>query len=590
MPTPDVAARAATPLSTVLDDAVRFAAEGVGLRDAVRLGAELRALSTARAGRLVVLGEDGPTAARLIAALLGLPGLAATVRRLPRAHTTYRFGAQPRLVVTTRSGRQEVALGPDDSAVEDPAALMRAVDGRVLHVDVAVPAPVLRWFAVSHPPDVHRPGGSSDPLLTLTPDAVLAYVTSASVPLSAAEVEFLRRATAGGRRRSAVLLADVDGSAHRRDVAAVDAALLRGLDADAGLVIIAVGERDGAADVDEFRGWLQEAQRDRVRVADGVRLVRNVAAAVLAAEVDARPRPTGGSTSGTDPAAAATDLRLAEAAVAEVVRGSGTWLPRLGFEFTRLRSELSERTSQALVRLEQRYEQAIQSDVGNVTEELPTALLEDLRRIERAADDELVAQLEAVAQQFLGGRSPEFLPGGARASIAPPDVRVRLLDVSEMHVDRRAELFAGMGNFGSGRQSLSLVSTVATAASVPVALIGGAIGLGFWRLGRQSRLDSQGRVQASRWLKVQVAEAGRVVRYRIDQELNQAQLALNLAVRDFYERTGAEARAAVETARGRVTAAEAAHHEQAEREASRRARAQDLLDRVDALVGEGSRS
>lgn len=588
MSTPDPTVRSAHELPAVLDDAVRLTAEGVGLREAVQVRGELRALSTARAGRLVVLGERGRVAVEVIAALLGMPRLATTLRELPRAHTTYRFSAGPRLIVTTHAGERQVALRPDGSTADEPASILDGLTGRVLHVDVGVPAPVLSWFAVSHPPDLHRPGTSGDPLLTLTPDAVLAYVTTSSVPLSAAEVELLRMANARVRR-SAVLLTGVDSCAGWREVAAVDDALLRRPDPDAGATaaIIAVGERDGVSDVDELRGWLQSAQRDRTSLTDGIGLVRNVADTVLASPGDRRPRAGRGPS--TEPEDLAAAVRAAETDVAQVVRASASWLPRLAFEFTRLRSELGERSSQALVQLEQRYDQAIQSDVGGVIESLPVALLDELRGIERRTDDELVPQLEAVAEQFLGGRFREFLPGGARSSIAPPDVGVRLLDVSEMHVDRRAELFAGMGNFGSGRQSLSLVSTVATAASVPVALIGSVIGLGFWKLGRQSRQDSQSRLQASRWLKVQVAEAGRVVRYRIDQELNQAQLALNLAVRDFYDRTGAEARAAVEAARTRAVAAEAAQHEQMEREASRRARAQDLLDRVGALASAQTR-
>jgi hypothetical protein len=285
-------------------------------------------------------------------------------------------------------------------------------------------------------------------------------------------------------------------------------------------------------------------------------------------------------------AAADEELRLVEAQTASTARGASTWLPRLGYELTRVRSELGEGTAQALVRLEQRLDQWIQNDVTGAVDGLPSLLLQELRSVQRTADEELVRRLDVVADQFLAGRAHELLPGGVRAVVAPPDIAVALVDVSQAHIDARTELFAGLGNFGSGRQSLSLVSTVATAASVPVALVGGVIGLGFWRMGRRSRQDTQARMQASRWLKAQVAEAGRVVRYRIDQQLNQAQLGLNLAVRDLYDRAGVEGRQAVEVARQRVVDARSAERERVDRAASRRSRAEELLERGGRLRGE----
>jgi hypothetical protein len=334
--------------------------------------------------------------------------------------------------------------------------------------------------------------------------------------------------------------------------------------------MVVLDAADRAPSVDVLRGRLLGATGGNPET-ERLDLVVNVGAAVLRrGSADAAERA---------PDDQAVAVRAAEADAAQVLRGQATWLPRLGFELTRARSELTEQASQSLVQLEQRCDQSIQNDVAGATRDLPRRLLDELRSVQQASDVQLMSRLDAVADQFMAGRLHEFLPGGIERAIAPPDAEVRLLDVSQAHVDRRTELFAGLGNFGSGRQSLSLVGTVATAASVPVALVGGVIGLGFWRVGRQSRQDGQARVHASRWLKVQVAEAGRVVRYRIDHELNQAQLVLNLAVRDYYERAGADARQAADAARQHVAELETSERERAERVASRASRAQQLLTR-----------
>jgi hypothetical protein len=347
---------------------------------------------------------------------------------------------------------------------------------------------------------------------------------------------------------------------------------------------IVVGEQ-GAAGLDELRGWLRSGEGTGAPIIESLDLARNVAVATLTSGTGERTSSVGEE--------AAANLQSAEVGAAQLAHGGTTWLPRLAFEFTRVRSELGERTSQVLAQLEQRHEQWIQSDIAGAIHDLPAVLLEGLRSVSRVSDDELVSRLDAVADQFLGGRSHQFLPGGMKSHLAPPDVDVRLVDVSRMHVDPRTELFAGLGNFGSGRQSLGLVSSLATALSAPMALAGGVIGLGFWRVGRKSRQDGQARLHASRWLKIQIAEAGRVIRYRIDQGLNQGQLVLNLAVRDYYDRAGADARQSVDAARRRVAEAEAIQQQQAQAMTARTARAERLLERSETLhdvAARGSRS
>jgi hypothetical protein len=203
----------------------------------------------------------------------------------------------------------------------------------------------------------------------------------------------------------------------------------------------------------------------------------------------------------------------------------------------------------------------------------------DLRGLQEATDRELLDRLEAISHEFLGGRIDEFLTDRVGRGSESTQGDVQLVGVSEAYRDGRAELFASLGNFGSGRQSLSLVGSVASAAAVPAALVGGVIGLGFWRLGRQSRQDSLARVQASRWLKVQLAEAGRRLRYRIDQWVNEAQLVMNLAVRDYYDRVVAESRQSVETHRRVAAEADALRQREAQQAQGLADRAQLLIDR-----------
>jgi len=561
----------ATQLGTVVNESLILAAEASGLRAALGLRSDVRALTSSLRGRLVVASESGQHAAEIIAGLVGRPGLAATLALLPRVHTTYRFATNPSLTLTSDGAELAVPLQDDGSPV-DPSDL-HARPEALLQLDVALPAPVLSWVSIVHLPDLNRFGLPVDPWPSLTDFTTFAYVKTAAAPLSAAEVAFLHQA--GARVRRAVLLvtepAQFPGWA---EVAQINETLLgAGAEHDAAWSVLVLPDENPDASRGKLMGWLGGGSLSKGPVRETLALVRNTMDGMLL-------------TTGTDQRVmdtAADEMRQAEAAAATAMHAAMTWLPRLGFELSRLRADTTERVSQALVQLEQKHDQWIQKDVGGVREVLPHVLLAELHQLSDAVDGEMCARLESVAHNFVGDRFAELLHGGVWRNLAPSDVGVRLVDVSQVHLDGRTELFANMGHFNSGRQSLTMLSSVASVLAVPVALVGGVIGLGFWRLGRQSRHDGQARIQAARWLKVQVAEAGRVLRHRIDHTLNEAQLALNLAIREHHDRSSAETRSQVEAARCHLAVAEAVSRSHADEIEIQTSRARHLAERCAQL-------
>jgi hypothetical protein len=558
--------------------ALMLAAESLGSYAALQLRNEFKALACAHSGRLLVIGERGQRADELVCGLLDVPTLAQTLHQLPRVHTTFRFSTSATMVLTTRHGETTVDLPAGSFSADDSGAGHAMLSGPLLQVDISMQSPFLSWFGVVHLPALHDPERQVSPFASFAPESLLVYVKSASAPLSGAELAFLREARVRVRRL-VLVVTNVSQNPAWRDVVRVNRELLSACAAEPEEAPSIVVLREGEADIGlaELREWLEEARNDVVTpLAEAVGMVRTVAELALAGE--------SGRASPHAAANAAAALRDAERRLSEAARGSQTWLPRMSFMFAQLRSELGERLSQSLVHTEQRNEQWIQDDVTTATEDLPRVLLAELQALERGMDDALSSSLEALTTHLLGGRSHEFSPGGVREIGAVRDVQVALVTVSRLNVDKRTEMFASLGNFGSGRQSLSLLSSTASFLTGPVALLGAAVGLGFWRIGRRSRQDAHARIQASRWLKSQIGEAGRIIRYRIDQGLNEAQMTLNLAVRDYYDRLQAEGRQSVEAAKASLVEAEGVDLRERERRASIIDRATALLEKCDALL------
>lgn len=562
-------------LGPLVKESLSVAVEGLGLAAALELRSEMRALLSPQVGRLVVVGESAERSLEAIAAVLGVPRLASTMLRLPRVHTTYRCENTARIVLTTTEGEHLVPLSED--GVADEESLLASTPGRPLQLDVSLPSAVLSWVSVVHLPNLHQSGAALDPWLSLTPTTSLAYVSSSRAPLSATEVAFLEGAMSRVLR-SIVLVTGTEANPAWAEVFEVNEALLHVASSSDELIsMLVLGDENAEQARDRLMGWLGATRASTGPVREMIGLISGIAASVgAAAGVEQSPVLSG---------AAAVAVNDAQAQAIEATQGATTWLPRLGFEFTRLRADMTERASQALVGLEQRYDQWIQRDGVAATEVLPFHLFNELQLVQASVDDELTRRLDTVAERFLGDRQRDLFPGGIRRSIAPSDVTVRLVDVSQLHLDGRTELFASLGNFGSGRQSLSLLSSVASVIAVPVALVGGVIGVGFWRLGRRSRQDNQARVQAARWLKVQTAEAGRVLRYRIDHTLNAAQLAMNLGVREHQDRQVAEARDRLQAAQAQFAEAQLSDSRHAEHLDELRWRSEQLGEQCRHLDG-----
>lgn len=552
-------------LGPLCNDALTLCAESFGLPTAVALRSELRAAG-APLGRVVVVGEPDQHALETIAGLLDYPQLIPILRHLSGVHTTFRFDGTPALRLVTDRVERLVPLILDGRP-SDPCPVNVPEDERLLQVDVALPAAVLSLVTMIHLPDLHRPGVPVDLAPSLTADSVLAYVKNAAAPLSAIEEAFV---TEAGRhvRRQVLLVTEPSRYPAWREVARADREILGVVENNPDRQVLVM--HDGARRSDarnSLMSWLGTRPAATGQVRDVLDLVRASAARALKQEEAPLARLT------------AYDAVVAcEGHLAQVTHVVSTWLPRLVFELSRLRAELNEQATETLAQLEQRLDQEIQLDSAAAVEHFPQRLLDELRHVQETLDEELLGRLDVLLQAFLGENRDAVMPGGIQASIAP-EVSVRLVEVTQPPVDGRAELFASLGNFSSGRQSLSLISSVVSVVAVPVALVGSVVGIGMWRVGKRSREDARIRAQASRWLRVQVGAGGRVLRYRIDQAMNEAQLSLNLAVRERQDWLAAKARADVEESRRRFAAAEAADQERAERCDQRKSLALNLIER-----------
>jgi len=543
-------------MSRLVNETLLLTAEVCGLPAALALRSEVRAITTARDGRVVVLGEDGSGTTRLLSALLDAPELPATVGSLAPSHTTYRFDTVPSLTMVGPAGEVAIELDVDGGATR--LHEQESVEAsNVVQVDVALPSAVLSRYSLTQLPDLHAADNQHDPLETITPGCAVVLVASARQPISLAEVRFLRQVRER-TERLAVVVTGVDAEAQGSEVLAVNEVVLRRARLWAGEAVHVLADRDGADAVTLLRHWLEGLESGHT----GDELLAIVRGAIdhllVAAPLGRAPED-----------AAAEAVSRSEAEVSRATQEAMSWLPRLGYELTRLRADVTETMSHSLGALEQRNEDWIQRDPCEAIERLPSVLRDDLRALQRRADNDLVGRLEILAHQFLDGRQDELIPGGLRPRMAPADHDRAFVQVAEMHVDASNELFASLGNFGSGRQSIGLLSSVVSAVAVPVALVGGVIGVGFWHLGRRSRQDALARAQASKWLKVQLGEAARTTRFRLDQSLNEAQLILNLAAREHHDHRTQELRATLEKARGELVDA--------------RARSQDLRSRCTAL-------
>ncbi|CUR57682.1 hypothetical protein NOCA1130159 [metagenome] len=547
---------AADAMSRLVNETLLLTAEVRGLPPALIVRSEVRALTAAQHGRVVVLAEDGQDATDLLSALLDAPGLAATVRPLPPSHTTYRFDLVPSLTMVGPAGEVAIELDADGRPARhhEPESVAAR---NVVQVDVAMPSAVLSRYSITHLPDLHAADNQHDPLEAITPGCAVVLVASARQPISLAEIRFLRQVRER-TERIAVVVTGVDAETQGSEVLAVNEVVLRRARLWAGEAVHVLADRDGADAAATLRHWLDGLESGRA----GDELLGIVRGAIdrllVAAPLGRAPED-----------AAAEAVSRSEAEVSHAIQGAMNWLPRLGYEFTRLRTDVTETVSRSLGALEQRHEDWIQRDPCDAIERLPHVLRDDLRTLQSRSDNDLAERLAILAHQFLDGRQDELVPGGLRPRTPPADPEGTFVQVAEMHVDASNELFASLGNFGSGRQSIGLLSSVVSAVAVPVALVGGVIGVGFWHLGRRSRQEAVARAQASKWLKVQLGEAARTTRFRLDQSLNEAQLILNLAAREHHDQRTQELRATLEKARGELVDA--------------RTRSQDLRSRCTAL-------
>src|SRR5262249_6818490 len=107
----------------------------------------------------------------------------------------------------------------------------------------------------------------------------------------------------------------------------------------------------------------------------------------------------------------------------------------------------------------------------------------------------------------------------------------------------------------SGRQSVSVLTAIASGMIAPLAVLGAAIGVAFVGIGKQTRAEARTRAHAERWCKAQLVEAGPTPRYELDGNINQAQFALNTALRKSIDQAILDSRDAVALAREESVAA-----------------------------------
>jgi hypothetical protein len=481
----------------LLEQALTLTGRGFGARQASWLRLQLAA-SLAPLGRVVVVGEAGVGKTELITAWLGEPSLGKSLEPLGAVPTIFYFSNAPRVNIHCLTKTVQVPW-PDLPQLH--AAIS---DDQIQLVTVAMESKVLKNCAVVEEPPLHVPGYPDRHALDLTPATALVMVVDGVVPVSDAEAHFLCDALKIVERAVA---APVTGPVDARQLAVVDAVVAgRG---------IPIPNRS---------------------VVDRLYLARNAAQATARAAQQCLSSPSGPPE--TDVVRDAAEKRLASASQA-----SGSWLPRLAYEVSRVRADYNETVNIEVRRVETAFEQLInQSDIDDLLR-VPGLLASDLEGMHRSSREALARRVEGAAMRLLG-RIPSEL-----TELSVADRRLSsFVPVAATHVDVRTEAFATLGNFSTGRQSIGILTSIAAGLVAPITVAAAAIGLGFVHFGRRARQAAVARADCARWMRAQVAECARLLRHAGDTYLNESQLVLNLAARAHFDRAVADARTEVSRA------------------------------------------
>jgi hypothetical protein len=512
----------------LLRSAVEVCREGDGPSAAAWLQAQLAATAEAPAGRIVVAGEAGVGTSRVIGHWLDDPAAVAVLADAPAQPRLYRFAEAVSVVVHTTDG--DLRWTPDLG----PARLAHAVaTDSVQRVTVRLPHPLLRCALLVEPPPLHEPDRPARQLLDLTPVGALVLVVDGYLPMAAPEMRFLQAATAVTSRVA---------------------------------VVAATGDRlpaDLAADLDDAvrPGVLHPAGP----LLDQLLLARNAVADLLS------------RTSGPLRPVATASTAVAEARVAHALEASSGSIGRVAYELSRVRADAAEFLAAAVRRLEQNYDRLLAAASPEWLGELPSAVRADVQELEWQYREGVVRHVESVAATLLAGAA-DGVPATMRVS------HPQLSAAGPTVVDPRNEAFAALGNFSSGRQSISLLGSLVAGIAMPVTIAGAAIGVGFLHLGRESRRAATARLDAQKWLRAQLADVQRELRYASDLYLAEAQLTLTAAMRRHAETQLLQARAALEDARTAAADAARQQSEQGQRRGAARDRALATLDGIDDLL------
>ena len=503
-----------------LSETLKIAVSTAGSAYAMRLAASVGVAGSSAAGTVLALGEAGRGRSEFMSRLLEIDHPDLTRGRVGTAPIYYRHAERLHVEpFALHSGGARI----DSASLVPTAELQRSL----VYSIVDCPAALLAEASLEERPSLH--GYLTDPVTAsdLSRCSGVLIISDGLMPLCPMEVRFIKDALRAAQRVCFVLAAGevwCAAEAVRERVLAQLAEVW--WEYPERLTVVGDEGPGSATGLEAVAEWAR-ALRDSTPspLVAQTRILRAGISDLISRIADLM-------TSVEDDVSEAAR----ETSRGPVVDHSSSWLARLGYEISKLRNECAEEVNQTLRALERDFESVIEHGLTIGIDQLCEQLGSNVERAHDHVVRRMRIRLQEVAERYLGGRAAEFdVDFGDQWVRRLGGVAFGTPEATMSYQDPGSEIMTTVGNFSSGRQTLSILSSVASGLGGPLTLAGAAIGLVFVKMGKASRRNAIERGAASRWVKAQIAEAARLSKHAIDLELNEAQLVLNIAMRESTE-------------------------------------------------------
>jgi GTPase SAR1 family protein len=518
----------------------------------------LRKADAPRSGTPVVLvaGEDKRGKSSLVNALLGRTDLSPVgVEVVTGAPITF-FNADPERAAIVRYGQSKPEVVEFETARQ-----LATVQGNpqnrenIRAVRLGIPCPLLEKVTLVDTPGVGglQSGHGELTLQSLQFAQALVFVIEAGAQFRAAELEFLRRASA---RIDTVILVLTKIDLHRgwRTILEDNLAILRAQAprfADCPVVPVSSllalralqcdDPDDAEALLDEsgiarLRKVIGDRVVERSELLDDANLLRETLWPLAVSERSIREQ-IGVLTSG---GAARAALEAEQARLGKLGEDRAEWPRRLDTEIRKMSLQRTEDVARGLVDIRRRYETRLKQSKKEDREGLPGELVADLTALAGRLNEEAAKRLTSMLTDLLADIDPTtgMRDSIARATEQELDHQLGSIAIGSYNLDKYNKMSL-LSSFSTGHGFAALASGSGlglTAGAIIAPPIGIAIGLGLGAFyAFESFQNKKGTLFASEfrdWMSEQCNQTQLTVNTTFQREMIDVQEEMRLAVRD----------------------------------------------------------